>query len=277
MVYDAERSQILFYCNNCGAGSSDDTWSYSGGTWTKVNNQTVTSALNAMVYNSVNKTTYMIIHPDRTTSAAFVVYSYNPATSSWSTVSVSGIANPPSTMWESSASFDSASNAIIYKYSTLSNGILSYSFNASTGVFTQLTTTSAEFSRLAYDANRGKTIGFGQISDAYNNYIGAVFELSSGAWSPVTTNFVPPGDNFVYDSVRKLIVSFGAGSKERETASNPTWSYNGTDWSLASPQSAPKPRNSPFLVYDSNADKVILYGGHDRFDQSLSDMWEYTK
>lgn len=278
MAYDSSQNQIIYFCNTCGAGSVDETWKYKDGTWKKVANLNVASDLSTMTFNSTDNKIYLLIHPDRTTSSAFVVYTYNSSDDSWDSVSViSGISNPPSTLWETSAAYDSSAKKIIYKFSTLSHGILSYSYDTVTGVFSSLTTTSEEFSRLAYDTNRSKMIGFGQIGDAYNNYAGSVFELSATTWSAVTTNIVPFSDVFVYDSARQLIVAFGAGTTERESVSNLLWTYDGTDWSLANPLNSPKPRNSSFLIYDSANDKVIMYGGTDKYSQSLSDMWEYSK
>ena len=278
MAYDPSQDQIIYFCNTCGAGSVDETWKFKSGAWTKVANLNTASDLTTMTYNSSDNKIYLLIHPDRTTSSAFVVYTYNSSSDSWDSVSgISGISTPPSTLWETSAAYDIGTQRIIYKFSTLSHGILSYSYNTATGVFTSLTTTSAEFARLAYDANRSKMVGFGQIGDAYNNYTGSVFELSDTSWSAKTTNTVPFSDVFVYDSVRQLIVAFGAGTTERESVSNLLWTYDGTDWTPADPSTLPKPRNSPFLVYDSAGDRIIMYGGTDKYSQNLSDMWEYSK
>lgn len=112
-----------------------------------------------------------------------------------------------------------------------------------------------------------------------------VFTPSAGVWTfdGQTWQRVPPtvpgfayGDasDLTWDSARGLVVAVGIGRASRVTE---TWEFDGTSWSQRSSATAPPPRYSRKLAYDSARRRVLAFGG----DQSgslnapTSELWEW--
>ncbi|MHA2143275.1 MAG: Kelch repeat-containing protein [Candidatus Thorarchaeota archaeon] len=80
-----------------------------------------------------------------------------------------------------------------------------------------------------------------------------------------------------YDSVRDEIVLFG-GMAEGETQLNDTWTYdfNNDVWTEIFPANAPSKRRAHEMVYDTESDRVILFGGGFDFGSgAVNDTWSY--
>jgi hypothetical protein len=86
---------------------------------------------------------------------------------------------------------------------------------------------------------------------------------------------VPSVNHFAFDEIRQVMVGFGGGYGSTATANDETWQYDGTDWTKLAPLNSPKPRQSALHVYDSTNKKLVIVGGSDRFNNVLTDMWEY--
>lgn len=69
------------------------------------------------------------------------------------------------------------------------------------------------------------------------------------------------GHGFVYDSKADLFILFG-GQNETGGSRNSTWSYdyNTNTWTNITPVVSPSPQFVSGMVYDSHADRVILFG-----------------
>ena len=88
-------------------------------------------------------------------------------------------------------------------------------------------------------------------------------QASPGTWTLLGSQ--PPGRDghgFVYDSKIDRFILFG-GAITANGFTNSTWSYNynSNAWANVSPPSSPSPRAGFGMVYDSDADRVILFGG----------------
>lgn len=113
---------------------------------------------------------------------------------------------------------------------------------------------------LAYDAGRGRLIGFGGLGTA---------QLYSETWTWTQTQWVrlspavapPPRFNhsLVYDSARQRVVLFGGTGVAGPLGD--TWEWDGVTWIERTPAVAPKARHSAQLGYDIGRQRVVLYGG----------------
>lgn len=96
-----------------------------------------------------------------------------------------------------------------------------------------------------------------------------------GNWTLLGTQ--PPGlwnPGWVYDSHVDRFILFG-GFLTSTTTTNATWAYDYTSntWTNITPVVGPQPRGSAAMVYDSNADRVILFGGFEGTYAALNDTW----
>ena len=105
------------------------------------------------------------------------------------------------------------------------------------------------------------------------------YSFNTNTWTNLTNTIAPPirmGHGFVYDSTAEKFILFG-GIKEfnwegENEFYHDTWTYDpGTNtWTNVTPSVHPIGRWSFGMVYDSNADKTILFGGgHDIGDGSF--------
>src|SRR5436309_2510312 len=123
-------------------------------------------------------------------------------------------------------------------------------------------------------------IAVGSAASADRTQTGIRGATSSGEWTLRGTQ--PPGRDghgFVYDSMAGLFILFG-GAITATGFTNSTWSYEyGTNtWTNITPRVGPSPRAGAGIVYDSRADRVIVYGGSISNFGVARDTWvfDYT-
>ena len=72
------------------------------------------------------------------------------------------------------------------------------------------------------------------------------------------------------------VVLFGGSAPFQ--ASNETWTYDGSSWSLLSPLGSPNPRSQLELVFDSARNRFVLFGGWANFisfGTAINETWEF--
>jgi hypothetical protein len=109
------------------------------------------------------------------------------------------------------------------------------------------------------------------------------YDLTTGAWTrrmpdiqPETTSENPRfGTPLTYDAESDRIVLFGGGSPWHMYSD--TWAYDAdtTTWELMAPESSPSPRAMYATAYDSESDRVLLWGGFTGTDENDVQMWAY--
>lgn len=133
--------------------------------------------------------------------------------------------------------------------------------------------------------------------DVENNrlvlYIG-VLETTDGGWQKTsfTWSFDPASEQWVdlssdsgpsgllgpaqaYDIESDRIVLFGGLDPVEWELSSETWSYdlNSNTWAKMNPPEGPSARNYPAFAYDSDKDRVVLFGGLS--EETYGDTWIY--
>jgi hypothetical protein len=89
----------------------------------------------------------------------------------------------------------------------------------------------------------------------------------------VTAGFERSSMGIAYDSDRGVVVVFGGRTDE---AFSDTWEYDGSSWTLIDTANAPVARFWHSMVYDSNRQRMVLYGGLNAdLGILFSDTWEY--
>ena len=109
-------------------------------------------------------------------------------------------------------------------------------------------------------------------------YLGDTWTLNRDpAWSFVAVTAHPSGMHsfgMVYDELRSRLLLFGGKGPGTMNWRNQTWEFDGTDWTLLSPNSSPPGRGGMSMTYDSGRDRVVFYGGED-YTQGWGETWEF--
>lgn len=113
------------------------------------------------------------------------------------------------------------------------------------------------------------------------------YDPTAGAWSELVAPLAALngryGYGFAYDVESDRLVLFGGAEWGRTDEGKhvglaDTWVFDagaGT-WAEAAPPVSPPGRIDPGFVYDSQSDRLVLFGGHDRLGGSvLGDTWAY--
>jgi parallel beta-helix repeat protein len=130
---------------------------------------------------------------------------------------------------------------------------------------------------MAYDSVSDKVILFGGRISYYGCYNETwAYDFDTDTWTNMTQP-VAPSSRFAhamaYDSQSNRVILFG-GSNQLEQFSD-TWAFNyeQNEWTNMNPIVAPSPRADFGMVYDSQSDRVILFGGYAGYD--IDETWSY--
>jgi hypothetical protein len=133
---------------------------------------------------------------------------------------------------------------------------------------------------MVYDRRRGVVVMHGGLPITTNG-AGTVpltdtweFNEQIG-WRKVDTPVAPPGRwafGMAYDDKRGRAVLFGGSGPTSNRAQNDVWEYDGATWrQVLSANQAPGVRSSASLVYNTQRDELVLFGGR-RIDDTTSTL-----
>ena len=136
---------------------------------------------------------------------------------------------------------------------------------------------------MVFDAQRGVVVLFGGTYQqaGVDTYLGDTWLWSGSEWQPVATSGPLPSRRaehaMAYDSRRGRVVLFGGYSfaEGPRTYLSATWEWDGATWAQVS-RAGPQGRCGHTLAYDSERQRVVLFGGRvGSFGElSLRDTWE---
>lgn len=138
---------------------------------------------------------------------------------------------------------------------------------------------------LAYDMKSDRVILFGgQTGDyteaaSYNGETWA-YDPANNQWTQINPSVSPGGRTaaeLVYDSESGQIIMFGGCGNPSFSSwgKGDTWSYNYNANTWTEMAKGPSRHVGPRLAYDSESDRVILFGGYDMNDFFYNDTWAY--
>jgi N-acetylneuraminic acid mutarotase/predicted phosphodiesterase len=141
---------------------------------------------------------------------------------------------------------------------------------------------------MAYDSESNLIVLIGGWPDGggFDNPLSETwtYDLASNTWTNVTTSAQPSPRSWMeiaYDSESDLIVAFGGFSNEETdfwTVLNDTWTYD-TNTNTWTEIVTDGPAITGDLVYDSESDRVVFYGGAADMSELVEDLrsetWTY--
>ncbi len=170
----------------------------------------------------------------------------------------------------------------------------SWTYDYDSDVYTEMNPSTSPPGRaepsMTYDSLRDQMILFGgmtvvgtenaQLNDTFT------YDFDTNTWTEVFPANAPSNrraSEMVYDSESDRVILFGGGFDFGAGAVNDTWSYDpGTNvWTEMNPSIAPTARIAHKMVYDSESDRVILFGGFNALggytvpSNYFGDTWAY--
>ncbi len=293
MVYDPVLQKAIFFGGGCqdatGYELFNDMWLFdpTNNIWTEINPTVKPSARSShsMVYDSINHRTILFGGWDDTVGLMNDTWIYDSQTNQWTEVFP---ANKPSNRQSNAIYYDSnAQRVILFGGYREVGGHLddTWEYNYSDNSWTELNPTSNPSgrygSRMVYDPINQRGILFGGrstsiLDDTWIYYYGnnTWIELSPAS-SPETRYW----HEMVYDSNNhKVIVFGGRNAGAPGYALEDTWIFDpsNNEWTELLPLSHPSNRMDFSMVYDSNHQKTILFGGFRFSGNTLGDTWTYA-
>jgi hypothetical protein len=132
----------------------------------------------------------------------------------------------------------------------------------------------------AYDPVDEVTLLFGTGPDCLINETWS-YDASANLWSNLQPANAPPYRAFssaAYDSQSdRLVVYGGIADMDRLVIVNETWSYDfkSNAWTNLTVAYSPPPVYAHAMVYDSESDRIIMFGGFAMDGGFLNDTWSY--
>ncbi|MCE7738827.1 MAG: hypothetical protein KAU62_03210 [Candidatus Heimdallarchaeota archaeon] len=135
-------------------------------------------------------------------------------------------------------------------------------------------------SQLVYDSESEKMVQFGgHNKEDYSSNETWIYDYIPNTWTPAAPNNVPrlrAGHTMAYDSESDVVIMFGGGLEPDynpyggRIVYNDTWAYdlNTDTWTNMTPAVSPLGRIAAEMAYDSESDRVIMFGGHHSPDKS---------
>jgi hypothetical protein len=103
----------------------------------------------------------------------------------------------------------------------------------------------------------------------------AIWEFDGQYWDRVASAPSRLGHALVFFANLQVAVGFGGNLGLGGTASNDTWTWDGTTLTTLNPTSSPPARSWHAMAYDSHRAKLVLFGGSSAATGLLGDTWEF--
>ena len=292
MAYDINRNvMVVFGGDPDGKGHVrlDDTWEYDGSDWNEVSPElTPPGRVNidhAMVYDQARGKTVLFGglsqtgHLDDTWE-----YYREGAIRIWEPITPT---IKPLVRDSQAMAYDSTRHlTVMYGgWSPIEPGYYlqdtwEYDGNNWQNIETQNSPPARHQHALAYDSKRDVVVLFGG-RDTPTTTLNDTWEYDGTNWYQVSTATSPSprsSHGMAYDSIREVIVLFGGRDGDGNPLNHDTWEYDGTNWVQISTTVSPSERYGTPLVFDSQKEKMVLFGGglmNGNFHTS-DETWEYT-
>jgi N-acetylneuraminic acid mutarotase len=294
LSYDSTADRVIVFGGwRAGPNDLNDTWTYDYNTNTWTNRTPSTAppirAGHGLAYDSESDRTILFSGWQSGSGGTLVhwvdTWTYEYSSNTWT--NMSPVVTPPGKLTPSMA-YDSESDRVILfggldDGGTYSGETWAYDFNTNNWTLMNPSTNPSDRfdAPMTYDSESDRIIMIGGW-----NAGGFIDDVWAYDFNTDTWTLVDPGIDqsaigaLTYDSATDRVIAFGGSEDFGETLlSQETWlhDFNTNTWTQMLPASSPPARARPYLVYDSESNVTILYGGKDvgDFDTGFEDTWAY--
>ncbi len=297
MAYDPATNQTILFGGNNGSTYYNDTWVWSGTSWTEV---ATTGPVGAgregvdMAYDS-NTGQFLLFGGDNNGTYYNDTYDWvwnaTTNTGTWNPLTTTGTL--PTARYAGSMAYDSATSQMLLFGGQGSSGYLgdtwSWTWNSglNQGTWNSLTTTPSSTTmarflpQMAYDTSSSQLVlfgGYGSSGYLDDTYVWS-WNGTTGTWNNAAPSNPPTGrmaGTIAYDSATSELVLFGGSASAG--LQDDTWGWTSTTgsttgtWTNLTPTLSPSPgRNDAAMAYDTTTSQMVLYGGYN--GGNLGDTW----
>jgi len=281
MAYDSQSDRVILF-GGYGMGSNAETWAYdfNSNTWTDMNPSPHPSARNSQgtAYDSASDRVILFGGSTSGGVPSDETWAYDFNSNSWTIMNPSA---KPSARERHAMAYDSQSDRVVLFggwQGTTNDETWGYDFNSDTWTSMDPNTkpTARYSTAMVYDSKSDRVIIFGGLAVVDLGQTMA-YTIDGNVWTVMQPSIRPAARQshaMTYDSQSDRVVLFG-GLLDSSVYSSETWSYdvNGNLWANMNPISRPSVRSYHAMAYDSQSDRVILFGGDDMLLKD--ETWAY--
>ena len=276
--YDATRNEAVWYGGMTGMTEHHQTWTWDGSAWTLQNPSSAPpdsdpATSYPMIYDSV-RNVCVLVAEDKT-------WEWDGAT--WSQIPTTVL---PGAGSGSAMAYDSHRQRMVLFASSFNNpDSRTLEYNGLDWELESPATIVQEhsYSTMFYDSTRQNIIMFGGFySSSTSDVCNDTYRWDGIDWTLLTpSQSPPPGADYssaFHTGLGTGIVINGIQSSQTAYSfESGMWSWDGTTWSALSAGDRPLPRHECAMAWDSDRQRIVLFGGVVDPDSStfLSDTWEY--
>lgn len=271
IAYDTARRQTVMFGGFSAAGYLNDTWVWSGATWTNPTNSGPTPRLgHAMAYDAARR---QVVLFGGASSSSLLRDTWVWDGVKWTNASNTG----PAPRRDHAMAYDAARGQVVLFGGSDSATTLNDTWVWNGARWTGRTSARPPSPRIghamAYDAVRSRAVLFGGFS-------GSALLNGTWLWDGATwtnpSNVGPTGRYYHamgYDAVGRHVVLSGGFDRATPHLSD-TWLWQGQSWIRETPNTPAPRRSAHALAFDSARQRTLLFGGVDRL-ATYRDTWTY--
>jgi hypothetical protein len=273
MTYDSDRKRTILFGGSPGNGLFGDTWEWNGDLWTQVEDIGPSPrALPAMTYDKLRQRVVVFGGNVSTDGAA---PAGNGDTWEWDGQAWAQVADSgPGARFGTALAYDSVRQLVVLFGGANATASFSDTWEWDGTNWTQVADTGPSQRNghsMCYDDVRGRVVLFGGGLKGEND----TWEYDGTAWTRQADTGPQgrSGHSLAFSGTRTILfggILVDATGKEIATAQD-TWEWSGKFWTQRQDM-GPAPREGHSMSYDSDRDRVVLFGGLNA--NVLSDTWE---
>ncbi|MEE9174342.1 MAG: kelch repeat-containing protein [Thermoplasmata archaeon] len=272
MAYDSQSDRVILFGGDVGqVVLGDDTWAYnlSANTWTEMTPVLSPSPrwFHTMAYDSESDRVILfggIVEPQGDGIASNETWAYDYDTNTWSDLNPT--VRPPAGGRKPMV-YDAESDRVVLLMAERTAQTWTYDFNTNT--WTDMTggiePPPQGSPAMAYDAESDRTILFWGCSLlACAGPQTWAYDLNTDIWANMTSKSEPTtrtGHRMAYDLESDRVILFGGQQGALRLSDTWSYDYNANTWTEMSPGTDPGARALHDVTYDSEGDRMVLFGG----------------
>ncbi|MBN1352672.1 hypothetical protein JXJ21_25010 [candidate division KSB1 bacterium] len=289
MAYDSESDRVILFGGDSGPAALrmySDTWAYDHDSkkWTNMKPSGGPAAGHAMTYDVESDRIILFGSSSRGTLYGSDTWAYDFNSNNWTELKP---AQKPPGRFGHNMAYDAESDRIILFGGSISelqpiDDTWSYDFNTNT--WTEMNPPASppprQYHSMAYDLESDQIILFGggdytpesmpEYTIIYDDTW--AYDFNSNTWTQMMPDKYPSArvyTDMTYNEKCDCVILFGGGTGSFKEAypsrgyGNETWQYdfNSNEWRKINIEKRPSSRKKHKLAYDSESDRIILFGG----------------